>query len=108
MSTEPTSSAPPELATGAVLVPSIDMPEGAQKVEELDFNKFRGRAITVEEMLDGMKHMGFQASSMAEAIRIINDMVSDVHVPMAVSTPPLTWWAAGSFVPLVPPIESMA
>lgn len=69
------SSAPPALATGAVLVPSVEMPEGSQKVEELDFNKFAGRSITVDELLEGMKHMGFQASSVAEAVRIINDMV---------------------------------
>ena len=76
MASESSTSVPPELATGAVLMPSVGMPEGAQKVEELDFNKFQGRAITVDDLLDGMKHMGFQASSMAEAIRIINDMVS--------------------------------
>lgn len=60
----------------AVLVPSDELPEGAQKVEEIDFNAFKGRPITVDDMLEGMKHMGFQASSVAEAVRIINNMVS--------------------------------
>ncbi len=59
-----------------MLVKSEEMPAGSQKVEELDFNKFKGRPITVEDLYEGMKHMGFQASSMCEAIRIINEMVS--------------------------------
>lgn len=67
---------PPTQAKDAVLVQSVEMPEGSQKVEELDFNKFKGRAITAEDLLEGMKHMGFQASSMGEAVRIINEMVS--------------------------------
>ncbi|KAK4228289.1 putative deoxyhypusine synthase [Podospora fimiseda] len=65
---------PPSAATEAVLVQSIEMPEDAQKVEELDFNKFKGKTITVDDLYQGMKHMGFQASSMCEAVRIINDM----------------------------------
>ncbi|KAK4159471.1 putative Deoxyhypusine synthase [Cladorrhinum sp. PSN259] len=65
---------PPSAATEAVLVQSIEMPEDAQKVEELDFNKFKGRPITADDLLQGMKHMGFQASSMCEAVRIINEM----------------------------------
>jgi hypothetical protein len=52
------------------------MPAGSQKVEELDFNKFHGRAITVDDLMSGMNNMGFQASSIGEAVRIINDMVS--------------------------------
>lgn len=67
---------PPAQATDAVLVPSMEMPKGAQKVEELDFNKFADKTITAEDLLQGMKHMGFQASSVAEAVRIINEMVS--------------------------------
>ncbi|KOS23259.1 Deoxyhypusine synthase [Escovopsis weberi] len=49
------------------------MPADAQEVEELDFNALKG-PITAEDLLSGMRNMGFQASSMAEAIRIINDM----------------------------------
>lgn len=59
----------------AVLVPSNEMPVNAKKVEEIDFNKFAGRPITVDDLLSGMSNMGFQASSIAEAVRIINDMV---------------------------------
>jgi deoxyhypusine synthase len=67
--------APPPQATDAVFVKSDAMPLDAQPVEELDFNKLN-RPITAEDLFLGMRHMGFQASSMAEAIRIINDMVS--------------------------------
>jgi deoxyhypusine synthase len=66
---------PPSAATNAVLVKSEEMPQGSQKVEELDFNKFKGRPITVDDLYQGMKHMGFQASSICDAIRIINEMV---------------------------------
>ncbi|CZT11399.1 probable DEOXYHYPUSINE SYNTHASE [Rhynchosporium agropyri] len=67
---------PPSTVTDAVLVPSNEMPEGSQKVEELDFNKFLGRSITVDDLIGGMNHMGFQASSIGEAVRIINEMRS--------------------------------
>lgn len=67
--------AAPSSVTAAVLKPSHEMPKGSQKVEELDFNAYSGRSITVEELVDGMKHMGFQASSIGEAVRIISEMV---------------------------------
>lgn len=68
------AAAPPSGATDAVLMKSEAMPADAQKVEELDFNKLKG-PITAEDLFLGMRHMGFQASAMGEAIRIINDMV---------------------------------
>lgn len=72
---------PPAAATDAVLVKSEDMAKDAQKVEELDFNKIKG-PVTADDLLQGMRHMGFQASSIAEAVRIINDMVLK-HPPSA-------------------------
>ncbi|KAM3565124.1 hypothetical protein MY1884_000374 [Beauveria asiatica] len=63
----------PSGAKDAVLVKSQDMPADAQKVEELDFNKLN-RPITAHDLFMGMRHMGFQASAMSEAIRIINEM----------------------------------
>jgi deoxyhypusine synthase len=77
--------APTSAATDAVLVKSDEMPPDAQKVEELDFNKIKG-PITAEHLLLGMKNMGFQASAMAEAVRIINDMVLK-HVPHERTSP---------------------
>lgn len=66
-------NAAPAGAQAAVLVKSEQMPQGSQQVEELDFNKIKG-PITAEDLFLGMKNMGFQASSMGEAIRIINNM----------------------------------
>lgn len=78
---------PPAGATGAVLGPSEDISKNAQKVEELDFNKIKG-PVTADDLLQGMRHMGFQASSIAEAVRIINDMVSE-HPPSAAEAMPI-------------------
>ncbi|PHH89248.1 hypothetical protein CDD83_6439 [Cordyceps sp. RAO-2017] len=66
---------PPVAAKQAVLQQSEEMPPEAQPVEDFDFSKLKG-PVTVEDLLQGMRNMGFQASSMAEAIRIINDMRS--------------------------------
>jgi deoxyhypusine synthase len=68
-------SSAPSSVTAAVLKPSVEMPEGSQRVEELDFNEFSGRSVTVEDLIKGMNNMGFQASSIGEAVRIINNMV---------------------------------
>lgn len=68
-------SAPPTSATNSVLVASGPVPEGAQEVRGVDFDKFQGRDITVAEMVENMTHMGFQGSAVAEAARIINEMV---------------------------------
>lgn len=65
----------PSGASEAILKKSDEMPPGSQKVEELDFNKFTGRSITADELVEGMSNMGFQASSIGEAVKIINDMV---------------------------------
>ena len=68
-------SAPPTSATNSVLVASGPVPEGAQEVRGVNFDKFQGRDITVAEMVENMTHMGFQGSAVAEAARIINEMV---------------------------------
>lgn len=68
-------NAAPAGAKDAVLVKSGAMPEGAVKVEDFDFNNFKG-PMSAEDLLLGMRHMGFQASSIGEAVRIINEMVS--------------------------------
>ena len=76
MSDSTHSNLPPSEATNAVLVPSAELPQGVQKVEEIDFNDFKGKQITVDDVIQRMSHVGFQATSMGEAVRIINDMVS--------------------------------
>jgi hypothetical protein len=75
MENEGTENGPPASVTAAVLQPSVSMPAGSQKVVELDFNAFAGRDVTVQDLISGMNNMGFQASSIGEAVRIINKMV---------------------------------
>lgn len=70
-----TSSAPAG-ATDAVLKPSEPVPEGVQQVQGIDFNQHAARPITVDELVGGYATMGFQATSVGAAVRIINDMVS--------------------------------
>jgi deoxyhypusine synthase len=74
MSEQEQSGSAPAAATDAVLVKSAAMPEGSQPVEDFDFDKIKG-PVTAEDLLQGMQHMGFQATSIGEAVRIINDMV---------------------------------
>ena len=78
--TTPTNSHPaesaPSSATNAVLVASEPVPEGTQEVRGVDFDRFQDRDITVAEMVDNMTQMGFQASAVGEAARILNEMVS--------------------------------
>jgi hypothetical protein len=69
------SSSAPTGATDAVLKPSEPVPEGAQEVQGIDFNQYASRSITVEELVGGYANMGFQATSVGAAVRIINDMV---------------------------------
>lgn len=70
-----TVSAPPTSATDSVLLASEPAPEGAQEVHGVDFDQYQGRNITVAELVDSLTHTGFQGSAVAEAARIINDMV---------------------------------
>ena len=65
----------PSGVTDAVLKPSDPVPEDAVPVEGLDFDKFSGRNATVTELLAGMTNMGFQASSISQAVEIVNGMV---------------------------------
>lgn len=71
----------PSSAAAAVMVKSEEMPAGSQKVEELDFNAFAGRQVTVEDLIGGMNNMGFQASAVGDAVKIINDMASHMISP---------------------------
>lgn len=65
---------PPSSATAAVLVASTPIPDDVRKVRGVDFNNYRDHDITVAELVSNMSTMGFQASAVGEAVRIINDM----------------------------------
>jgi deoxyhypusine synthase len=68
--------AAPAVATDAVLMPSDSMPKEARRVKGVEFDDYRDRKMTVEELIDGMSGMGFQATSVGDAVRIINEMRS--------------------------------
>ncbi|KAL1304455.1 hypothetical protein AAFC00_003451 [Neodothiora populina] len=66
--------AAPSGATDAVLKPSDPVPEDAVPVVGLDFDKYREEDITAAEMVASMARMGFQASSVGQAAKIIDGM----------------------------------
>ena len=65
----------PDAAQNAVLKPSEFATEGAQQISGVDFNQYADRDITVAELVDSMTNMGFQATSVGEAAKLINEMV---------------------------------
>lgn len=73
----------PAGATDAVLKPSDPVPEGAQEVKGVEFNDYAGRSITVEELVAGMENMGFQATSVGQAVKVIEGMVRQIAPSLA-------------------------
>lgn len=65
----------PNTAKDAVFVASDPVPEGVLPVRGIDFNLHRDENITVVDLIEGMSNMGFQASAVGDAVRIINEMV---------------------------------
>ncbi|ORY17607.1 Deoxyhypusine synthase [Clohesyomyces aquaticus] len=76
----------PAGATDAVLKPSEAVPEGSREVQGIDFDSYARRQITVDELVAGMGTMGFQATSVGDAVRIINDMRAWEHPETAEKT----------------------
>ncbi|KAF2160741.1 hypothetical protein M409DRAFT_70270 [Zasmidium cellare ATCC 36951] len=64
----------PSGATDAVLKPSDPIPEGAVPVKGLDFDAFADRNVTVAELVENLAKVGFQASSIGQAVDIVNGM----------------------------------
>ncbi|KAA8642840.1 hypothetical protein EYZ11_005774 [Aspergillus tanneri] len=73
------SEAAPPSATNAVLMASEPVPEGTHLVRGVDFEQFKDRNVTVAEMVDNMRYMGFQGSAVAEAASIIKEMRAYSH-----------------------------
>jgi hypothetical protein len=74
-------TAAPAEATGAVLVPSEPVPAGAREVHGIDFDAHGDVDVTAAELVAGMAHMGFQATALSDAVRIINHMVRPASRP---------------------------
>lgn len=66
----------PGPAAEAVLKPSDPLPHGTRQVHGLDFDKHAHAPLTVEALIASMADTGFQASAVAEAVRIINAMTA--------------------------------
>lgn len=64
----------PTRSTDAVLKPSDPIAEGVHEVSGIEFNDYKDRDITASELVANMTNMGFQASAVADAARIINNM----------------------------------
>lgn len=60
---------------------SDEMPAGIPPVGGIEWNDFADHNITVAEMVARMKNTGFQATAVAEATEIIEEMVGDAPVP---------------------------
>ena len=71
----PPKKAVPSTVADAVLKVSAPIPGGVRKVQGIEFDDFKEQSITVEELVNGMAGMGFQASAVSDAVRIINEMV---------------------------------
>ncbi|MCJ1276163.1 Deoxyhypusine synthase [Puttea exsequens] len=66
----------PATSTDAVFKPSVPVPAGTLEVDGIDFEKYSKQEIAaVSKMVNNMAPMGFQASAIADAVQIINDMV---------------------------------
>lgn len=75
-------------ATDAVLKPSAPISPNARVVRGVEFNEHTNTPLTVEELVKNMASMGFQASAVSEAVRIVNDMVC-LDIAISLIEPPL-------------------
>lgn len=66
------TAAQPTGALDAVFVESVEMPEGSVLIQGPDFNK----KLSLSELLGSYKQIGYQGSSLGEAMEIIKEMVS--------------------------------
>ena len=66
---------PPAISHDAVFKASEVVPEGVPIVSGIEFNDFKDNDVTAADLVSKMANMGFQAGAVAEAARIINDMV---------------------------------
>lgn len=65
------ASSSTDSAHASVLTPSEAIPENALHIKGPDFNN----AITLQDLMTSYEKIGFQATGLAKAIKIIEDMV---------------------------------
>ena len=82
----------PADASAAILKPSDPIPEDAVTVEGPNFDD----PLTLQQLLDSYKRIGFQANSLGKAIDIVNKMVSGalthICVCVCMSTNSYLFW----------------
>lgn len=66
----------PALASEAVLVKSVPVPDDFVEVKGIDYSKDNAYNMRAVDLVNSMKTMGFQASSVGQACDIINNMRS--------------------------------
>ena len=82
ISTQPTnaqassSSQSQDAAHASVLMPSESIPDDATHIRGPNFDN----AVNLQELLESYEKIGFQATGMAKAIKIVEQMVSRAHV----------------------------
>ncbi|KAI9883244.1 MAG: Deoxyhypusine synthase [Watsoniomyces obsoletus] len=85
MSDQPSTGAttPPSTATDAILRRSDGIPPGlmSDTVRGVNWDQVQQsqQPLSVNDLVEAMAHTGFQATSVAEAVRIINDMLAWRH-----------------------------
>ncbi|KAH0602341.1 uncharacterized protein H6S33_009792 [Morchella sextelata] len=75
-SEEPNTEDRPSGAADAVLKPSDPIPESwtTREVKGIDFNNFKGRHVTISDLITGMETIGFQGSNLARACKVVDTM----------------------------------
>lgn len=66
----------PGLASDAVLKQSIPVPDSFVEIKGIDYSKDSAYNMKAVDLIESMKNMGFQASSVGQACEIINGMRS--------------------------------
>ncbi|CUM53463.1 unnamed protein product [Debaryomyces tyrocola] len=66
----------PGLASDAVLKQSIPVPDSFVEIKGIDYSKDSAYNMKAVDLIESMKNMGFQASSVSQACEIINGMRS--------------------------------
>lgn len=66
----------PGLASDAVLKQSIPVPDSFVEIKGIDYSKDSAFNMNAVDLIESMKNMGFQASSVSQACEIINGMRS--------------------------------
>lgn len=64
----------PNLASDAVLKQSIPVPDSFEEVSGIDYSKDNAYNMNAKDLISSMSKMGFQASSLSQACKIIDEM----------------------------------